>query len=100
MYKRQGLRILRPGLHLGRIVKNRFEPSHALSHSLMPRQARTLYTLSPDGPEVERYLRGDALSFDQGKGWCLVCVGRFPLGWGKASDGQLKNHFPKGLRWL
>ncbi len=95
-----GLKILRPGLHLGRIVKNRFEPSHALSHCLMPKQARTLYTLTPDGPEAERYLRGDALPFDQGKSWCLVCVGCFPLGWGKASDGQLKNHFPKGLRWL
>ena len=21
-----------------------------------------------------------------------------PLGWGKISDGQMKNHYPKGLR--
>ncbi len=95
-----GLKILRPGLHLGRMLKDRFEPAHALSHFLLPEQARTLYTLPSDAPETMQYLQGAALPYEQGKGWCLVCADRFPLGWGKASNGQLKNHFPKGLRWV
>ena len=33
----QGLRVLRPGLHLGTFKKNRFEPAHALAMSLRPR---------------------------------------------------------------
>lgn len=82
------------------MLKDRFEPAHALSHFLLPEQARTLYTLPSDAPETMQYLQGAALPYEQGKGWCLVCADRFPLGWGKASNGQLKNHFPKGLRWV
>lgn len=95
-----GLKIVRPGLHIGRILKSRFEPAHALSHYLRPEQARSVCVLPPNGPEIEQYLKGAALSVDGEKGWCLVCAGRFPLGWGKRSEGQLKNHFPKGLRWV
>ena len=32
----KGLKVLRPGLHLGEIKKNRFEPSHALALALSP----------------------------------------------------------------
>jgi NOL1/NOP2/fmu family ribosome biogenesis protein len=35
-----------------------------------------------------------------GKGWTIVTVDGFPLGWGKLVQGQLKNHYPKGLRWV
>ena len=32
------------------------------------------------------------------KGWCLVCVDGFSMGWGKMNGVQIKNHYPKGLR--
>ena len=32
------------------------------------------------------------------KGWYLVTVDGYSLGWGKLSGGILKNHYPKGLR--
>ena len=35
---------------------------------------------------------------DGEKGWTLVTYQNLPLGWGKVSGGQLKNHLPKGLR--
>ena len=35
----------------------------------------------------------------EGKGWTLVTHAGLALGWGKASGGQVKNHYPKGLRW-
>ena len=34
----------------------------------------------------------------EGKGWVLACFAGLPLGWGKISDGMMKNHYPKGLR--
>ena len=47
--------------------------------------------------------RGETIALLEGEGpvsgWCLVCVEGYSLGWGKAVNGQLKNHYPKGLRW-
>lgn len=101
-----GLRVLRPGLHLGTLKKDRLEPAHALAMTL-PAEAvvQTVeLSLDADGPQAAvRYLRGESfpLSEEAGRaGWVLVTVDGFPLGWGKASGGQLKNHYPKGLRLL
>ena len=33
-----------------------------------------------------------------GKGYALATLHGCPLGWVKCADGQLKNHYPKGLR--
>ena len=32
------------------------------------------------------------------KGWVLMAVNGISTGWGKASGGRIKNHYPKGLR--
>lgn len=131
----RGLKVLRPGLHLGTVKKNRFEPSHALALFLKKEQAVHAVNLSCDGTAVRKYLEGQTLTIGEGcdvemadiitrgrtaaeqadtitregrsagqadvsmpKGWCLVCVDGYSLGWGKASGAVLKNHYPKGLR--
>ncbi|BCG58731.1 RsmB/NOP family class I SAM-dependent RNA methyltransferase [Paenibacillus sp. URB8-2] len=95
----QGLRIPRAGLHLAHLKKNRLEPAHALAMALRPEQAARVFDLDPDSPETRSWLRGESLAVpDNLQGWTLVTVDRLPLGWGKASAGQLKNHYPKGLR--
>ena len=33
------------------------------------------------------------------KGWRLVCVDGFPLGFGKLANGRLKNKYYPGWRW-
>ena len=33
-------------------------------------------------------------------GWCVIAVDGMPVGWGKASGGIVKNHYPKRLRIL
>jgi NOL1/NOP2/fmu family ribosome biogenesis protein len=48
--------------------------------------------------QAERYLRGETLDCDVQNGWCLVCIEGYPLGLGKAVNGIIKNHYPKGLR--
>lgn len=94
-----GIRVLRPGLELGEVRKNRFAPAHALALALKPEDAARSMRLSPDGQEVLRYLHGETIPAQTAQGWCLVCVGEYSIGWGKAGNGQLKNHYPKGLRW-
>ena len=50
--------------------------------------------------EAIRFLKGETLPCPQTlRGWALVLADGYPLGWGKASGGVLKNHYPKGLRW-
>lgn len=95
-----GMKVLRPGLHLGTFKKNRFEPSHALALFLKPDQVFWVKDLPGEADEVFRYLKGEALPSQTGKnGWALVCVDGFSLGWAKEGGGLLKNHYPKGLRW-
>jgi NOL1/NOP2/fmu family ribosome biogenesis protein len=84
-------------LELGFLKKDRFEPAHALA--LWLRVCKNTIDLDPDSREVEAYMQGNVLPAEQ-KGWCLVTVGGYSLGWGKGDGQQLKNHYPKGLRRL
>lgn len=91
------LRIVRCGLHLGVIKKNRFEPSHALSHALCGDAYINSAEFSADSEEIKRYMRGETVSADI-CGWCAVKAGDYVIGWGKASNRTIKNHYPKYLR--
>ena len=93
----KGLKVLRPGLELGVLKKDRFEPAHALA--LWLASCDNTQDLAPDSREVEAYMQGNVIPTAQ-KGWCLVTVGGYSLGWGKGDGQQLKNHYPKGLRRL
>lgn len=94
----KGLKVLRPGLHVGTFEKKRFEPSHSLALALNPTEVKNCVNLSWENGEPERYIRGESLVKDCKKGWTLVCADNHSLGWGKVSNGLLKNHYPKGLR--
>lgn len=94
----KGLKVLRPGLHLGTLKKNRFEPSHALALSMRPEEAVHVVNLECDSREVRGYLNGETFSYEGEKGWYLVTVDGYSIGWGKLAGGVMKNHYPKGLR--
>lgn len=94
----KGLKVLRPGLHIGTFEKKRFEPSHSLALALQPSEVKRTFDLSVSENGPERYLRGESFVTDGEKGWTLVCVDGYSAGWGKVSNGMLKNHYPKGLR--
>lgn len=94
----KGLKVLRPGLHLGQVKKNRFEPAHALALALAPGDAVHVWNLDSDSPAALAYLNGQTFSAQGEKGWYLVCVDGFSMGWGKLAGGIMKNHYPKGLR--
>lgn len=94
----RGLKVLRPGLHLGTVKKNRFEPSHALALTLRPEDAAHAVCLDTEGRQVKDYLNGLTFPAEGEKGWYLICADGCSLGWGKLAGGIMKNHYPKGLR--
>ena len=91
-----GLKVLVPGLCLGRVEKNRVEPEHALAMALDPACAHRAIEL--DDALASAFLAGEAVPVAGEKGWTLALWRGTPLGWGKVSEGVLKNHLPKGLR--
>ena len=99
----KGIRFLRSGLLLGELKKKRFEPSQALAMNLsMESYAHTL-DLKAEDTRVQRYLKGETIDVDdlvssRAKGWHLVCVDGYPLGWGKLAGGTLKNKYLPGWR--
>lgn len=92
------LKVLRPGLHLGTMKKNRFEPSHALALYLKNAEAKYVADFSADSTEIRAYLNGQTFSYEGEKGWYLITVDGYSIGWGKLAGGVMKNHYPKGLR--
>ncbi len=94
----KNLKVLRPGLHLGTLKKNRFEPSHALALALKPEEVRHSYAVSVEKGEAAAFIGGQTFPVSQEKGWHLITVDGYSLGWGKAAGGIMKNHYPKGLR--
>ncbi|MBO5069608.1 MAG: RsmB/NOP family class I SAM-dependent RNA methyltransferase [Roseburia sp.] len=118
----KGLKVLRPGLHLGTIKKNRFEPSHALALALHPEEVMHIAELKYEetdrltgmkedrgedsadksklSKEIRGYLNGETFTYEGVKGWYLITVDGYSIGWGKLAGGVMKNHYPKGLRKL
>ena len=117
---RKGLVFLRNGLYLGEIRKDRFEPSQSFAMALKKKEYMAVIDLDYSDMRVEKYLRGETLDVDDivaknfqaaseadlpkavgkrlEKGWQLVCVNGYPLGWGKLVNGTLKNKYHAGWR--
>ena len=83
--------------------KNRFEPAQPLALAFRKNEAEAVISLSVDDPRLERYLKGETLTIEpeeaaHSKGWHLLCVEGYPLGFGKLVNGTLKNKYPAGWR--
>lgn len=100
--KTHGIRFLRTGLLLGELKKKRFEPSQALAMYLELSEYKKAISLPVTDERVVRYLKGETITLDDKegfKGWNLIGVDGFALGWGKCANGMLKNKYAKGWRW-
>lgn len=98
-----GLRIMRNGLLLGELKKNRFEPSQAFAMALKKDQYNDVIDLPVSDERVIKYLKGETLDipeYEGTAGWKLFCVDGYPLGWGKFNNGSLKNKYLAGWRWM
>ena len=99
----RGLTFLRNGLYLGDLKKNRFEPSEPFALALRKGDADGIISLSVDDPRLTRYLKGETLNIEpkeaaHTKGWHLLCVEGYPLGFGKLVGQTFKNKYPAGWR--
>lgn len=99
-----GIRFLRTGLYVGELKKRRFEPSQALAMNLKKSEYRFCIDLPVSDDRVIRYLKGETLDVSdlvsvKEKGWYLVCVDGYPLGFGKLAGQTLKNKYLPGWRW-
>lgn len=102
--KLNGVRFLRTGLLLGELKKKRFEPSQAFAMSLKKEEYANILDLSVQDERVIKYLKGETLDVEdlvsrKEKGWYLVCVDGYPLGFGKLANQTLKNKYLPGWRW-
>ncbi|MFS0869901.1 RsmB/NOP family class I SAM-dependent RNA methyltransferase [Paenibacillus xylanilyticus] len=105
----EGLKVIRPGWFMGTVKNGRFVPSHPLACALHSSEAKRMINLASANGEAVRYLKGETLNIEEerveckgeaaAKGYALVCVDGYALGWGKWLDGVLKNEYPAGWRW-
>lgn len=96
----KGLHYFRSGLYLGQIKKNRFEPSQTLAMYLKKEEFDQVIDLKADDPRTVKYLKGETIESDSDKkGYHLICVDGYPLGWGKCVNHMIKNKYNPGWRW-
>lgn len=96
-----GLSILRKGILLGKIKKNRIEPHHHAFMCARKDDCKRAVDFDINSAEIKKFLHGEEVEADSSlKGYTAVCVNGIVTGFGKASGGRLKNKYPKGLRTL
>lgn len=93
----KNIKAVLPGLHLGEMKKNRFEPSFHLCMSLKKEDFKITY-LTEDN-ETELYYQGNVINAECPDGWGAALYKGYPMGWFKSANGQLKNHYPKKYRF-
>lgn len=93
--------IIRAGIILGEIVKNRIEPHHSVFMAAQKNECRSAVDFDLNSDEIHKFLHGEEIAVpSEVKGYTAVCVNEMTVGFGKASNGRLKNKYPKGLRIL
>ena len=91
----QGVRVLRAGVQAGLLKGKTLFPCHHLFTATPTERFTRVVTV--DDMSAAAFLRGEMIPCT-GKGYTAVLWNGLCLGFGKAVDGNLKNHFPKGLR--
>lgn len=89
--------VMRYGIYIGDIVNKRFEPSHSLYRSNTLRDKfKHVYDLNDS--QYDMYISGNEIRTNVDNGYYLITYHNYSLGYGKCSNNQMKNKYPKGLR--
>lgn len=89
---------VKEGWYIGDLKKNRFVPSHAFALGLSRICFKQVIDLELVDTNVIKYLKCETITCDGHKGYNLVCVDGYPIGWGKWDKGKLKNLYPPAWR--
>ncbi|WP_125763864.1 RsmF rRNA methyltransferase first C-terminal domain-containing protein [Companilactobacillus hulinensis] len=96
----KSLHVLRNGLKLGEFKKNRFEPDIAWILAIEPTVLKSVFELDDD--QFETYMHGESVILSNDPGFDNKWIGLSYQGklfsWGRYSNKQIKNVYPKGLR--
>lgn len=95
-----GLGVLRAGIPVGELRRGRIEPAHGLFMACRPEECRQVLRLSIEDPRVKSFLHGEEIDAPGLQGFAGISVEGVMTGFGKCSDGRMKNRYPKGLRTL
>ena len=95
-----GLKIIRNGLYIGEIKNSNFLPSPAFIMSLKKNDFKNTIDYNMNNKNLIKYLKCETIFEDTRDGIVIICVDGFPLGYGKAKNGTIKNHYNKNWRLL
>lgn len=87
--------IVRSGIYLGELKKDRFEPSYNLYRA---NRLKFKYQYDLNEMEYDKFVKGESLPVDLANHYYQITYQGFPLAYGKCSNNELKNKYPKGLR--
>lgn len=91
------LAIVTCGIAIGTIEGNRLIPHHNIC--AFGENIKNIINYCECSQEISKYLHGEQLqSQEASNGWCAISYDNHILGLGKASNGKINNHYPKGLR--
>ena len=92
------------GVEVGEFSKGRLKPSHTFFMAAHGFAYRSRAEFSVSGRELSAFLRGESVepleeikTAGEYSRYMPICVLSHPIGFGKLSEGMLKNHLPKGL---
>lgn len=87
------------GVCAGEVQRGRFIPHHSLVMAEHGGQYKRKLCLDEADPRLAAYMHGEEIACPQEwRGYCAISCGKYNIGWGKAVNGRMKNHLPKGLR--
>ncbi len=92
-----GIRVLRSGVQMAAVKKNRLEPAYNLALAIEPTATEKRLAITLD--DWQKYVAGETFPATGNDGWVLLTVDSVPVGFGKQVQGVVKNFFPKGLRF-
>ncbi len=116
LLKNSGIHVLRSGIEKGELIigkyngELRYEPSHAEIMAKNYSESENAVNLLDENMALS-YLRGESLRLNReeefktfeekgDEAYVSVCYDGYSLGLGKRSGNQIKNHYPKGLRFF
>lgn len=97
----KGLKVVREGLLLGEMKKDKFVPYQTLAMAITQDQFSPSLNYRADSVDVTKYLKGETLMVDSAEnGYHLICVDGYPLGFAKVDNGVFKNLYAASWRML
>lgn len=95
----QHLYLVYAGVRVGRWMRDKLVPDHALA--LCTRLSSAVNRLSLNNQQAIAFLqRKEFTAENADKGWAVATYQGLPLGWLNVLPGRVNNYYPKGLRIL